>query len=257
MKKSVLFMVCLLLVVSVSAACGKKPENTNSNAVSSNTSSESEPLNPEYAGYSDIIDRLLSEYGEGRIATVTDADGNVKENGLCGLSVVRLLDFDGDGTYEMYVAVGAQSEDPSVLSVPSKQCFYGFRDGKAYLITDSIPVSKGELDVSPFAQFFITNGKTYYHYRNSWSGAVYTLENGAMTAVLTYDYDPWEQTETGSNINGVPKTSEEIDEALKAYSSGGQNDIIYLYPEPESGNSERLNSVLSETGEAISAIKGE
>ena len=190
----ILFTVCLLLVVSVSAACGKKPEDTNSNAVSSNNSSVQEPLNPEYAGYSSIIDQLVSEYGEGNLASVTDADGNVKESGLCGVSVVRLFDFDGDGTYEMYVAVGTQSEDPAVLSVPSKQYFYGFRNGEAYLITDSIPVSKGELDVSPFAQFFIKNGKTYYHYRNSWSGAVYALENGAMTAVITYDYDPWEQT---------------------------------------------------------------
>ncbi len=263
MKKFMLFIVCLTMAVSVLAACETKNNNSNVNNSSSHSSSSDEqvssepqvPLNPEYSAYYAIVDQLTRQYGEGQIVYGKDENGNTTDLGVAGVSVVRIYDFNGDGVYEMYVAYGARPEDPAAVSVPQYQCFYGYSGGNLYVIADNIPISNGELAVSPFAQFFNCDGKVYYHSQNAQKGSVYTVADGAMQTVLTYDYDPWGQSATGPTLNGQPALTEEIDTALSEYSSKGQNDYISLYP--ENGSNNNLEAVLSETAEVISILKGE
>ncbi len=263
LKKFMLFIVCLVLAVSVLAACETNNNNSNVNSSSSQVSSSDEQvsskpdaqLNPEYLAYYAIVEQLTHQYGEGVTVYGQDENGNTTDLGVAGVSVVRIYDFNGDGVYEMYVAYGARPEDLSAVSVPQHQCFYGYSGGSAYIISDTMPISNGELPVSPFAQFFNCDGKVYYHSQNASKGSVHTVAGGAMQTVLNYDYDPWGQTETGPTINGQPALPEEIDSKLAEYSSKGQNDYISLYP--ENGSNTDLEAVLSETQEVISILKGE
>lgn len=256
MKKFILFAVCLFAVVSVSAACEKKDDKSNSspnNGVSSSQTSSSDILQrPEFKAYADVIAHLTEQYGQGRIILSGEEGREDVCTGICGLSTVRIYDFDGDGVYELY-AVAAQQPEAGANPV-QVQHFYGYKDGAAYEIGGVPQISNGELDYSPFAKFYICDGKVYYHNENASSGTIYTVSGGEMQPVITYDKDPWEQTSSGPTLNGEPKTVEEIDAAVSRYADKGQSVLIFLYVRDGVNAQEYFDNILSETADCILTI---
>lgn len=260
MKKFILFAVCLFAVVSVSAACEKKDDKsiTSSNGgASSSQASSIDDLEPraEFKAYADVIAHLTEQYGSGRLMLSGEEGREDVCTGICGLSVVRVYDFDGDGVYELYTVA---AEQPEAGQNPVQvQHFYGYKDGAAYEISGAPQMSNGEFEYSPFAKFYICDGKVYYHYENASSGTIYTVEGGAMQPVITYDKDPWEQTASGPTLNGEPKTIEEINSAVSQYADKGQSVTISLYVKDGANTQQYFDNILSETADCILVVDGE
>ena len=91
------------------------------------------------AAYRQVIDGLTQQYGEGSISE-SPIDG---QSVMKGLAVVRLLDFDGDGTQELYCAYAKEGSPYA-----NRQEIYQYRDNEAVLIYES-SISNEGTDVSP------------------------------------------------------------------------------------------------------------
>lgn len=81
--------------------------------------------------YNRIYTEMVDKYGEAEM-TADDTYGNV----LTGVAVVRLIDFTGEGIYELYIAYA----DGTVPYV-NKQLVVGFENGPATLIDEQTEFS--------------------------------------------------------------------------------------------------------------------
>lgn len=108
-------------------------------------------LTPEAAAaYQGVINDLAGEYGSARTAP----SGSPVEGMYIGLTCACLVDFDGDGTPELYCAYGIPNENRVC------QVLYAYNNG---LIRLDIPeaVSNFGTDVSPSTRLFTSVGKAY------------------------------------------------------------------------------------------------
>ena len=145
------------------------------------------------AAYKGVIDKLTSQYGDAGIF-YHDLTGYCL-NGLC---IVRLIDFDGDGTYELYCAYNDDPEWPHY-----KQIIYGYDKyaGGLVLLMDEKRVSNPGTDVDPRTRFLYKNNITYMDYMYEWTDIdFYTIVHGEMVSVLSMYYDAWD--DINHTING-------------------------------------------------------
>ena len=133
-------------------------------------------LSPQGArAYTEILDTAVSICGSERIG----ADG--LWDGIC---LARLIDFDGDGTPELYYA-GAAADGPFF------QRLFTYADGKAVRLDIPGEVSNFGTDVSPATRLFVGAGRAYLvdGHEVIMSGkpvTYYTKQGNSAAAALTY-----------------------------------------------------------------------
>ena len=170
-------------------------------------------LSPQGAkAYRDEIMRLQNTYGKAAVAS--DA---VLNSMWTGLSLARLIDFDGDEIPELYCSAGMEG-----------QWLYTYDNGLRNL---EIPqnVSNFSTDLSPSTLLYVGADKAYlvdgHGVMNGGTVTYYTKQGDRMTAALTYQ-DAIGEYPDGSYgvhicpLNGKSVTPEELEKGLSDFAAG-------------------------------------
>lgn len=163
--------------------------------------------------YLDTIQHLQDTYGKGAVAGA----GSPASGMWQGLSLARLIDFDGDGTPELYCAAGMAG-----------QWLYTYDGGLKQL---DIPqsVSNFSTDLAPSTMLYVGADKAYLvdgqEVMNGGTVTYFTKQGGEMTAALTYQdaIGEFPDSTYGAHIcklNGQTTTGEELQQALDAFTAG-------------------------------------
>ena len=91
-----------------------------------------------YGLYGELVRELLSEYGPGRVISPEGAYYSYSG----GLITVRLIDFDDDGTNELYCVY---SDEEFIYT----QAVYGIKDGELFAYLPPESCANNGTDVSP------------------------------------------------------------------------------------------------------------
>lgn len=183
--------------------------------------------------YLKVINELVTKFGSGAV-------NSDSESLITGLGVVRLIDFDNDGNYELYCAFS--SDDFCV----DTERIYSFHGNSAVLIMES-DVSNPGTDVSPCTTFLSKDGKTYiWHQYEISIGSIETVEKNSMVEILTYYDDFWD--ESSYKLDGKSCTKEELDTAIDNFTHDKNvYQIDYYYSiDP---------SIITETDNVIQLLK--
>lgn len=158
------------------------------------------------AAYKGVIDSLAGQYGSAH----AEADGIYR-----GLSCAELIDFDGDGTPELYCAYGTAEGQV-------RQVLYTYDNG---LVQLTIPerVSNFGTDVSPTVLLYTGAGKAYLadgqEVANGGEVRYLTKQGREMASALSYVRPEGEES-PACKLNGEDASAEEIDRALAALTEG-------------------------------------
>ncbi len=177
--------------------------------------------------YVRIVNDLENRYGKGAI-----------EGDVCtGLYIVRLIDFDLDGTNELLCAYNNKAGHETV----NKYILYGYDGGLKVLVPESEVYVAGT-DFSPMIRLFSKNGKTYLltcpeTESMSMDGDYLTVKDGEMVSGFSY-FDGWNSYDTdfdsdgeynNCKVNGRNATSYELRNAMEDFLSGGRTTDIDFY----------------------------
>ena len=178
---------------------------------------------PMAQAFVEIVDRIWEEYGEPEMIRVFEQA--YQQNG-----VVRLLDFDGDGTPELYCSYEHEK------GIPIEHVIYQYRDGKANLIWKERVTSKGT-DVSPASYFLRKDGKVYLNWAEEAIGAmprIWSYQDGQWTTFLEYD-NGFFRYDGMAVFNGKLMTQNQMRSAANKALVGFERYIILYYyvTEPE------------------------
>ncbi|HAG14794.1 MAG TPA: hypothetical protein DCG49_13190 [Ruminococcus sp.] len=177
-KRSIGIVLPLLLIVSVAMLLvyvllillDKQLNRERALAEPVNHPAESKSLTPEVTTapilrdvtyYSDLMQELLAEYGEPRIAKNGDAIGiigtvyNPEMYFLDGI-YARLVDLDSDGIHEMYCAAVDHQNDTIFTAL------YGYSEGKVKVLSDRLPVMYLPEDSEQTVLMRSTTNNAYY-----------------------------------------------------------------------------------------------
>lgn len=182
--------------------------------------------------YLHVISELVTEFGAGTV----NSDSDYR---IMGLGVVRLIDFDNDGIYELYC--GFSSNDYFI----DTERIYSFHDNTVDLIMER-DVSNPGTDVSPCTTFLTKDGKTYIWYLHEMcTGSIVTIEKNNMVVIMTYHDDFWDNI--NYKLDEKPCTKEELDMAIDNFIYDKDINRIDYYPiDP---------SVIIETDNVIQLLK--
>lgn len=120
MNHRAVYLIAAVLALLLLASCGTSPAEAGETETSSSPSSASDPASdiPQadssgdpayYSAYADIVQEYRQQYGTEHIQKISTP---VEEmNYLMGLCVVRVVDFDLDGTLELLLAWPESQEE--------------------------------------------------------------------------------------------------------------------------------------------------
>lgn len=177
--------------------------------MSAASASELGDLSPQGAkAYLDQIQLLQKIYGRGQV----DKTGGWSNNLWKGISLVELIDFDGDKIPELYCSAGMDGqwlytydEELRQLAIPEKVSNFG-------------------TDVSPSTLLYIGKDKAYLvDGQEVMNGGIvsYLTKNGnEMTAALTYMDAMGDEGEHICKVNGNAATYETLRSTLKTFTQG-------------------------------------
>ena len=155
------------------------------------------------AAYLEVIDDLIRRHGEGAVETISEWETPL----MTGVCMLRLIDFDNDGNYELYCA-WLDSPRPFEYPLLYKQAVYGYNGGLVTLMAER-PVSNPGTDVSPSVKFLSKYGRVLIVDINEICfGSYIALEDGVMHSVLDYYYDFWDNE--NHSVDGYPATEDDI-----------------------------------------------
>lgn len=165
-----------------------------------NAADETGNLTPQGAkAYLEVIQSQQNAYGTATVPSYSLWKG---------LSLTRLIDFDGDGIPELYCGAGLDG-----------QSLYTF-DGQIQNLNIPQRVSNFGTDVSPCTQFYVDAEKAYlvdgHEVMNGGSVTYYTKSGNAMTATLTYT----NEYEKDCTLNGQVVTDEVLNQQISALTAG-------------------------------------
>ena len=206
-------------------------ESTDTTAAMTDSASK----NAWAEAYLSVVNRLIDQYGKGAIGP---NDYYYGEH-MTGVGVVRLIDFDGNGVYELYCAY--QDHDRPWVN---KQIIYGYDNGLIVLL-EECEVSNPGTDVSPTTTFLTKDGKVYLvHVDEITVGDYYTLQDGKMVSVFSYYYIGWNGGP--AVINGDTVTEEEGAAAIEEMRSGGIIEDIILAHEADPAQLTKTQAAIEE-----------
>lgn len=195
--------------------------------------------------YLNVITQLQQKYGTAQSSAI----GGPLDGMWQGLSLAQLVDFDGDGTPELYCG-----------SV-SGQHLYTYDGG---LVDLNIPerVSNFGTDVSPTTLLYIGADQAYlvdgYEVMNGGEVRYLTKEGNQMTAALTYT-DAIGEFPDGTwgadicTLNGNPSTLEEVNAARDALTAG-MTEKNYTYWDNEWVEQENVRGTVQQTITALRVL---
>lgn len=158
MKKMMACLLAVCLLATLLFGCEKKVKSNDTiRTVPEVTSVETEPTQTEallpdhYAAYREICEERLESFGVGRLD-----EGSNQTVFLSGLSVVRLMDFDADGTEDLLLLY--MTDYDSIWSGAYE--VWTYKDGQAVQATfsDEINFTNGGWI---YFSLLERNGKTY------------------------------------------------------------------------------------------------
>lgn len=195
------------------------------------------------AAYYAQVKKLTDLSGKGRI--VKQGRGNNTMDSLSGLSVVRLVDLDKDGTPELYC--GYSSSKTGYFS--DREALYRWNGkGVETLFEDSM-TNHGS-DYSPLVWFREQNGTTYFIAGMCFYRTVYELKNGELSG--TTFYFPFENY---AYINGEKVSIDRYDKELDACMNGGVDAKIWIYDYTKEAAA-NYQATLKETEAVIALLAG-
>lgn len=193
-----------------------RPPVTDSDAPATDVLTEEEI----YSLYGDLIRELLGEYGPGRV--ISPEGAYYAYSG--GLITARLIDFDGDGTDELYCVY---SDEEFIYT----QAVYGIKDGELYAYLPPESCANNGTDVSPTTNLVEKDGKVYLKegIHVAIEGDYCTIEDGSWTVVHSYSA-PFDM-EDEYTIDGSAVTEEEYLDFTEEYDEVEK--IFYSYFEED------------------------
>lgn len=190
--------------------------------VTDNDAPETDVLTEEeiYGLYGELIRELLSEYGPGRVISPEGAYYSYSG----GLITVRLIDFDDDGTNELYCVY---SDEEFIYT----QAVYGIKDGELFAYLPPESCANNGTDVSPTTNLVEKDGMVYLKegIHVAIEGDYCTIEDGSWTAVHSYS-TPFDM-EDEYTVDGVTVTEEEYLDFTEGYDEVER--IFYSYFEED------------------------
>lgn len=167
---------------------------------------EADPVSEMYEAYYGLCMERQSEYGVGKR----------KDNCLLGLSVVRLVDFDGDGTEELYLAWWDQAKQHSGLEI------WTYDNGLSRVYeTEKFYCASQDTYHEHYLRYTSAGGKTYLWTedpglgadRMDWKSELLELKNGVFTPVKTWAFTYlWEGEQVTRYIDGQQVDEETFDD---------------------------------------------
>lgn len=154
--------------------------------------------------------RIAAEY----LDIIEGLEQTYDQMGIC-----RLLDFDGDGTAELYCTFREENREFE-WGVNWEQ-IYGYTEDGAVLLWDS-QMARESGDYGFTTIFLQKDNRIYLRWSTDYigdRGYYYALEDGQMVPVVQYDYG--RQAGTQSSYNGVEMSSNELRQQLNAWEVGG------------------------------------
>lgn len=171
-----------------------------------------------YKAYCEVVKNLIDKCGEGRYSNSTYT------NYLTGLSVVRLIDFDGDGQEELLCAYSSGNTTYSNI-----QEIFCYKNGKAVSIYKGQVSSNRGGVAAPCIEYMICDDHVYF-LTESQCGPVYEGKwrdiDGIHNNVV---YSFFQNYKEVYNINGQKTTQSGFEAAEKQFYQSGQTYTIQLY----------------------------
>ena len=189
--------------------------------------------------YSAQVERLIAQCGKGRI---TNTWGNA--DSLDGVSVVRLIDLDRDGTPELYCGF-AESE---TTKYSNREAVYRFHNGKLETLYEGDMTNYGS-DYSPLVWFHEKDGVTYFVAGMCFNRWYFWLENGNFRGIrFGTDYSEY------FYVNEKECSEEEFNNIYQQYTKGGTDAVLWIYDYRDNAE-EAYNATLKETNAVIEILK--
>lgn len=176
-----------------------------------------------YATYLKIVEDLISKHGEARLS---------QENYYIGLSIVRLIDFDGDGKEELY-CVYPENND----MYANTQEIYVYNNGKAVSIFKGNVCNYGT-SVDPFVEYLVNKENTYllteYSLNTEYEQGVWSkLQKDSLNKCFSYYSNDSIHSHSNDNlsytVNGKNMSKSEYKSCIESFMSSGTDNKLFLF----------------------------
>ena len=158
--------------------------------------------------------RSVRQMAQDYLSIIQSLEQTYNQMGIC-----RLLDFDGDGTVELYCTFREGNREFE-WGVNWEQ-IYGYTEDGLVRIWDS-RMARDSGDYGTTTIFLQKDNRVYLRWSPDYigdRGYYYALEDGQMVPVVQYDYG--RQGGTRSSYNGVEMSSNELRQQLNDWEVGG------------------------------------
>lgn len=201
-----------------------------------------------YDAYAKVVEDLIKKEGKPE---------KTSTGYLNGVAVVRLMDFDGDGTEEMY-CVYPQDND----MFANKQEIYGYSDGEAVSLFKDRVQNWGS-GVEPFVEYIVTDKKAYIltDYRSTMSefkGTWVTVEKQKPKDAFSF-YTNSVSFESGEavgaelifKINNKKVPEAKFDESRKKFENAGESCRIMIASSEDESAIDETKKVMKQLGVSV------
>ena len=162
--------------------------------------------------------KVMAEYGPGRIDEFLS---------LACVSIVRLIDFDRDGKYELFCAYDSMKSGYGA----DTQVIYGYdNESGVYTLLEASDVS-WHSEQGPHISFLYKKGKKYFVDSSSFevvTSSYYTVEGNNGVCVLEYEFIYTYKDKVPTALNDIKAGDEELWTAVEEFEGNGVLESIFL-----------------------------
>lgn len=220
-----------------------KESSVESSVESSQESSEEESkpeeinLSDVYSAYGEVVKRLQADHG-----TASTSSNSGMSGYATGLAIVRLIDFNGDGTEELLCAYNETADS----MFANHQEIFTYADGQAVSVYSGTVNYEG--GVGPFVEYLLCADNAYLltdsvsdsFTRGTWM----SFDGSAFSSVLSY-----KGSDSENLINDKTVTPDAFKTEMESFLSKGDRQHLTIYP-----NGYDLGSLLTDTQQVIDKL---